>query len=256
MITSPSNPLVKELVRLRSRRHRDTEARFVVEGRRPLALAAAAGVTFEQQMICRELGGEPVVDAPTVEMSEVAFRKASYRQNPEGVLAIARHLDTSLTKVSLPETPLVLVAESIEKPGNVGAMLRTADAGGVDAVVLTGEGTDIHNPNVVRASQGALFTVAVGTAAVEELTAWLSENGIRLLAAVPDGGSAPWQVDLTGPVALAIGAEDEGLSPALLDAAAGRITIPMLGRVDSLNASTAAAVLVYEAVRQRDSEPD
>lgn len=253
MITSPANPLVKDVVRLRSRRHREAEKRFVVEGRRPLAIAAAAGVQFHQQIVCRALGGVPIVDAPTVEMGEEAFRKASYRQNPDGVLALASHLDTSLARLEPPTAPLLLVADSIEKPGNLGAMLRTADAAGVDALLLAGDGADIHNPNVVRASQGALFTVPVAAAPASDLVAWMADRGVRMAAAVPSGGVAPWDADLTGAVALAVGAEDEGLSDELVAAATLRLSLPMHGRVDSLNASAAAAVLLYEAVRQRTS---
>lgn len=251
MITSTSNPLVRDLVRLRNRRHRDAESRFVIEGRRPLTLAGEAGVELQQQVVCRELGGRPVEGVPVVEMAEAPFRKASIRQNPDGVLAIAAHLDTTLGHLRLGAMPLVLVVESIEKPGNLGAMLRTSDALGVDAVVVADPTTDLHNPNVVQASQGALFTVPVAVAPTAQVLDWLGETGIRLIATVPGSHRAPWHADLAPPAAVAIGAEDTGLSQEMISAADETVTIPMEGQVDSLNASAAAAIVLYEAVRRR-----
>lgn len=251
MITSTSNPLVKELVHLGRRRERDTSGRFIIEGRRPLALADRVGVEIVQQVVCPHLGGEPVGDHPTVEMAEGPFRKISVRQNPDGVLGVARHLPTSLSTVSLSPQPLLLVVEAIEKPGNLGAMLRTCDALGADALIVTDPVTDIHNPNVVRASQGTLFTVPVAIAPLDEVAAWLDEREVAMVSTVPLGGQPPWKVDLVRGVALAIGAEDRGLSAEALAASADSITVPMQGHIDSLNASVTAAVALYEAIRQR-----
>lgn len=255
MITSTSNPLVKELVRLRERRRRDSSGTFVIEGRREVALAVAAGVEIRQLIVSPPLAGEPPeVDAPVVEMAEEPFRKASVRQNPDGVLAVARHLDTSLGTRTLPPDPLVLLVEGIEKPGNLGAMLRTADAAGVDLVVVADPATDVHNPNVVRASQGALFTVPVAVADREQVLCWLEERAVRLIATTPDATDELWHTDLTGPIALAIGAEATGLSPGTLEAASQLVRVPMYGRVDSLNASVTAGIVLYEALRQRRSD--
>jgi len=252
VITSTSNPLVKELVRLRTRRHRDTTGRFVIEGQREVALAVAAGVDIRQVVVSTPLGGEaPAIDAPVIEMAEAPFRRASIRQNPDGVLAVASHLDLTLGSPTLGAAPLVLLVEAIEKPGNLGAMLRTADAAGVDLVVVADPATDIHNPNVVRASQGALFTVPVAVVDRGEALRWLDENAIPLVATTPDTPEELWDADLTGPVALAVGAEAIGLSPEVLDASAERVGVPMYGRVDSLNASVTAGIVLYEAVRQR-----
>lgn len=251
MITSPANPTVKELVRLRNRRERDDSGRFVIEGRRPLSLAVAAGVHLLHQVICPQLGGRPIPGVPVVEMAEVPFRKASIRQNPEGVLAVASHLDTSLSRLVLSPRPLVLVVESIEKPGNLGAMLRTCDAFGVEALVVSDPTTDVHNPNVVRASQGALFTVPVAVAPAREVRDWLHQQRVRLVATTPSARHSPWEVDLGDGVAVVVGAEDRGLTNEMMEAADAALRIPMTGRVDSLNASVAAAVSIYEVIRQR-----
>lgn len=251
MITSPANPSVKQLVRLRNRRDRDASGQFVIEGRRPLSLAAEAGVELLQQVICPALGGTPVPDVPILEMTEVPFRKASIRQNPDGVLAVASHLDTSLSRLVPSPRPLILVVESIEKPGNLGAMLRTCDAFGVEALVVADPATDVHNPNVVRASQGAMFTVPVAVASVREVREWIGGHGIRLVATTPDAPRSAWEVDLKDGAAVAVGAEDHGLTAQMVEAAEATVRIPMTGRVDSLNASVAAAVILYEAVRQR-----
>jgi RNA methyltransferase, TrmH family len=251
VITSTTNAQVKDLVRLRSRRHRDREGRFLIEGRREIALAMRGGVEIRRLVICPDLGGEAIAGPPLVEMTEAPFRKLSVRQNPDGFLAVADHLDVRLDRLHLPEGALVLWVESIEKPGNLGAMLRTAAAVGVDGVIVTDPTTDIHNPNVVRASQGALFTVAVAVASVAEALERLAREDIRLVALTPAASTSLWDTDLGGPVAVAIGAEATGLSPEVLKAADTEVVIPMSGQVDSLNASVAAAVVLYEAARQR-----
>lgn len=252
MITSASNPLVKDLVRLRSRRRRDREGLFVVEGRRALSMGLEGGLDLVRVVICPELGGESIHwKGPVVEMAEAPFRKASIRHNPDGLLAVARHLDTDLARLSPPPGCLLLVVEAIEKPGNLGAMLRTADAAGVDAVIVTDPTTDVHNPNVVRASQGALFTVPLAVASTDATLDWLEARHISLIATSPGADVTLWEADLTGSAALAIGAEAEGLTNSILAGAQSQVAIPMQGKVDSLNASVTAALLVYEAVRQR-----
>lgn len=251
MITSTSNPLVKDLARLRTRRERDRLGHFLIEGKRPLSSAVKAGTEVVRQVVCPQLGGHPLEGVPVVEMAEGPFRRVSLRQSPDGVLGVARHLDTSLDHLVLPSLPLVLVVEAIEKPGNLGAMLRTCDAVGVDAVVVADPTTDVHNPNVIQASQGALFTVAVAVAPSEQVRQWLWEGGLRLVVTSPEGHAPPWQIDLTGAVGVAIGAEDSGLSTETMTAAHEALTIPMRGQVDSLNASVAAGVILYEAMRQR-----
>lgn len=252
MITSTSNGLVKELVRLRTRRHRDAERRFLIDGRRPVEMALQGGVPVLRQIICREMGGEPVTSAiPVVEMAAAPFQKASIRQKPDGFMALAHHMDTALSSIQVGEDPLVLVVESVEKPGNLGAILRSADALGVEAVIVADPATDVHNPSVVRASQGSLFTLSLGVDTTAAAIAWLAKRSIPLVAATPEAATAVWQQPLAGPIAIAVGAESSGISQQLRAAAHALVSIPMVGHVDSLNASVAAALVLYEAVRQR-----
>ena len=212
----------------------------------------AGDVDILTQVVAPDLGGEPIVPGvETVEMAEAPFRKVSIRQRPDGILAVARHLDCDLYSITLSAEALVLVLESVEKPGNLGAILRTADGLGMEAVVVADPTTDVHNHNVVRASQGALFTVAVGVGTLSEVLAWTEASGLRLVAATPEAPTALWDSDLTGRVAVAVGGEARGLSRDLLAAAHVRVSIPGAGAVDSLNASVASALVMYEAVRQR-----
>lgn len=253
MITSPANPLVKDLVRLRTRRHRDATGRFVIEGERTARMAAAAGVHILTQVVAPDLGGVPIedVDADVIEMAETPFLKASIGRHPDGILLVAAHLPTSLGRIRPGPAALVLLVEGVEKPGNLGGMLRTADAVGADAVVVGDPATDIHNPNVVRASQGALFTVPVGVSTIEDALAWLADGAIDIVATTPHAEQSIWAADLGGAIAVAVGSEALGLSDTVLEAATRRATIPMRGSVDSLNASVAAAVVLYEAARRR-----
>ena len=262
-ITSTTNPQIKALVRLRSRRERDREGRFLIEGFRELTRALDAGVAIEALYTSPDLylgHNEPALVERAAEagagvtlVSEAAFRKASYRDRPEGLLAVARQFPTGLDRIDLSGAPLVLVAEGIEKPGNLGTMLRTADAAGASGVVVADPTTDPFNPNVVRASLGTLFTVPIAVADSPDAIAAFRGAGVAILAATPDGTVAHHAVDLTVAVAIAVGSEQYGLTEAWLDAADARIVIPMPGSVDSLNAAMAAGVLLFEAVRQRDN---
>ena len=186
-------------------------------------------------------------------MSRAAFEKVAYREGPDGFLALVPSVRAGLADLDLPDAPLVLVCEGLEKPGNLGAMLRTADAAGVDAVIAVDPVTDWGNPNVVRGSKGTVFSVAVASATLDETLEWLGENGIRLIATTPDTETLHTGADLTGGVAIAVGTEKFGLTDEALRAADVRVRIPMHGQVNSLNASAAAAIVVYEAVRQRST---
>lgn len=265
IITSPQNDRVKDLVRLRERRHRDRGGQFIIEGYREVRRAADAGVRMTTLFTCpslflgpnegsliEELEGGGV---EVVELAEEPFRKVSYRDRPEGLLVVAPQFDTDLASLTPGPAPLLLVAESIEKPGNLGTMLRTADAVGADAVIVADATTDPFNPNVVRASTGTLFTVPLAVATTDQAIAWLVEGGVAILATTPDTDIELWDADLRGPVAMVIGAEQYGLSGAWLDAADLRVRIPMAGMADSLNAAMAAGVVLYEAVRQRRLDP-
>jgi TrmH family RNA methyltransferase len=264
-ITSTANPRVKALARLRRRRHRDEAGVTLVEGLEELELALRAGVVPITVYCCPELveGDEwdEVSGLPTfaraelVRVNKPVFEKVSYRESPDGWLAVLPSVGTDLDELRLGPDPLLLVCAGVEKPGNLGAMLRTADAAGVAAVIAADPGTDWSNPNVVRASKGAVYTVPVAAAGEQRVLDWLAERRIPVLATTPDADADYTDLDLRGPLAVAVGAEDVGLSPAWLSGAHQRALIPMSGRVDSLNVSAAAAVLLYEAVRQRRGRP-
>lgn len=264
-ITSPSNPRIKALARLRRRRHRDERGETLLEGYEELSLALSAGVTPITVIHCPELSrpgecealrGQPLFDtAELVRVTPPVFEKLAYRASPDGWLAVLPSVRTALADLSPGADPLILICEGVEKPGNLGAMLRTADAAGVGAVIATDPGTDWANPNVVRASKGAVYAVPVVSASKPEALAWLAERRIPLLAATPDASAVYTELDLRGPLAIAVGAEKHGLSEDWLAAADHRALIPMRGLVDSLNVSTSAAILLYEAVRQRSLPP-
>lgn len=260
-VTSLQNPRIKRLVRLRDRRARDRSGTFLVEGYRELRRALDAGVSLTELYVCPELflgtnEGALIADAreagaEIVELAPAAFGKVSYRDRPEGLLGVALQPSTSLDRLDLSGDAFVLVVESIEKPGNLGTMLRTADAAGMRGILVADPTTDPFNPNVVRASVGALFTVPLAVASTEEAIPALRGAGLRLVATTPSARLLTWEADLTGPVAVVVGSEQYGLSPEWLDAADVAVRIPMAGTVDSLNAAVAAAVTVFEAVRQR-----
>lgn len=250
------------------RRARVERGVTLVEGHDELALAVAAGARVAELYLCPELWRAPdwplveavgVTGVAPVELSEAAFRKAAYREGPDGWLAVVADPAVPLASLALPPDPLVLVCEQVEKPGNLGAMLRTADAAGVAACVAVSPATDWGNPNVVRASKGTVFTVPVASAASDdEALAWARAHGLRLVAASPSGTvdytDADADADLAGPVAVVVGAEHEGLSERWLAEADVAVRIPMFGRVNSLNVATSAALLLYEARRQRSRQ--
>ena len=255
-ITSLDNPRVKDAVKLRERRVRTRASRFLVEGRRELELALEAGLAPDHVFVRAVKGTDPLVEkaeaagARRFEVSDDVWAKIAMRTGTDAVLGVFATPDLSADRLRLPAEPLVLAASGIEKPGNVGALLRSADAFGVDAFVAEG-GTDLFNPNVVRASLGCLFTVPVATVPAGQLVAWLRGKGLRVVAATPDGNRAPDRTDFSGAVAIVVGAEDDGLAAGAMGAADERVRIPMRGRADSLNVSVSAAVLLYEADRQR-----
>ncbi len=264
LVTSASNPRLKSVLALRRRRVREAEGRTVVEGYEELGLALDAGVVPETVLHCPELMLDPDhqsslvsrardLGASTLRLSRSAFEKVAYREGPDGFLAVVPVAGVALADLVLPPDPLVLVCEGIEKPGNLGAMLRTADAAGVAAVVAADPVTDWGNPNVVRSSKGTVFSVPVASAPLEDVLTWLRDKGIRLVATTPDTDDLHTAVGYAGAVAIAVGTEKEGLTDRALRAADDRVRIPMAGTVNSLNAATAAAVVVYEAVRQRSS---
>jgi len=259
-ITSPANPRIKQLVALRHRRARDEAGVTLVEGRAEIALAFAAGVRPRALYYSPALAspGEPdlaaragELGADVVRLSRPVFEKVSYRQGPDGWLAVVPAIEASLGHLHPGPRPLVVVCAGLEKPGNLGAILRTADAAGAAAVIAADPVTDWGNPNVVRASKGTVFSVPVASATSGEVLAWITARGLRIVAATPGATALVTDADLTGPVAIAVGAEQAGLPADWLERADVRVRIPMFGRADSLNVSASAAILTYEAVRQR-----
>jgi RNA methyltransferase, TrmH family len=253
-ITSLQNERVKHLVKLREdRRQRERDGLMLVEGWDEISLALAAGHTPRTLITCPDLAGRDlsVPAAEVVTVTAPVFKKISYRDNPDGWMAIFPTPQRSLPDLQLGPAPLVIVAESVEKPGNLGAILRTADAAAVDALLVCDPRVDLYGPNVVRASRGALFSVPAAEAASAEALDFLKSAGIRILAATPGATQLYTAEDLRGPLAIAVGTEDEGLTPFWLEHADAQVLIPMRGKVNSLNVSIATALIVYEAVRQR-----
>lgn len=262
VITSPQNPLVKELARLRRHPRRDPAGRMLLDGARAVMLALEAGLRPDPIMLCRERATQEELDAAAraegagatvIEASPSAFERAAYGGAPDALLAVAPRPRATLEFLRLPSRPLLLVLEGIEKPGNLGAILRTADASGADGVIVCGTACDPFGPNVVRASRGTLFTVPLAEAKSEDALAWLRARRIPVVAAVPDAPQSYAHADLTAPLALAVGAEHAGLSETWRDAAHSLVSLPMRGRADSLNVSVTCAVLLYEALRQRET---
>lgn len=256
---------MKEIAKLRQRSHRDAVNLLIIEGYREVKRALDNYISFSKLYFCPELyqgKNEPILvdrcarlNIPLFQCSAAVFQKISYRDRPEGLLALAPQIRTTLADIQLPENPLLLIGEHIEKPGNLGTMLRTADAAGVDALIVCDRCTDINNPNVVRASIGTLFTVPLAEAATQDTIPWLRQKGIQILSASPHATQSYTQVDMTQPLAIVVGAEQYGLSEAWMEQADHLVQIPMFGQADSLNVAAAATILLYEAVRQRHPAP-
>jgi TrmH family RNA methyltransferase len=253
-ITSLQNPLVKSVMKLKSSAsERRGTRRMLVEGRAEIQLAAAAGFAAQQLIVAPDLAREMPrgEEGPSVTVSAGIFAKLSYREHPDGWLGIFETPQSVLKDLRLGERPLVIVLEGVEKPGNLGAVLRTADAAAVDALVMADSRTDIYGPNVVRASRGTIFSVPVAQATSAESLEFLQKRGILIIAASPDADTEYTGQDLTEPLAIVLGTESDGLSQLWLEAADAKVKIPMRGRANSLNVSIAAALLTYEALRQR-----
>ncbi len=281
-IISLQNPRVKQLVRLRDRRARDEAGLFLVEGYREVRRALAAGVRPVELYVGPDwfLGeNEPAViaeaeqaGAQVCELSKAVFAKVSYRDRPDGLLAVAPQWRRTLADLDVgralgptqgmivgdkprPTDPLLLVVEAIEKPGNLGTLLRGADAAGVGAVIVCDPVTDIFNPNVVRSSTGVLFSMPVVVAESAEVRAWLRSGGIRAVATTPGAAALYTDTDLRGPLAVIMGSEQYGLSEFWLKESDQLVRIPMAGQADSLNVAMAAIITLFEAVRQRGLKP-
>jgi TrmH family RNA methyltransferase len=265
LLSSLQNPRIKEAIHLRDRHERNRSDQFLIEGYRELLRAVDAGWTIDRLFICPEffLGSNEnnliqriaLKGSQVLTCTEKVFQKLSYRDRPDGLLAIApqRHptLQDLSEKLKKKDPPFFIVAEAIEKPGNLGTILRSSDAVGLDALIVCDRCTDIYNPNVVRASVGTLFTVPTVESEGHETLKWLKDHQIAILAATPSATREFTEVDMSGPLAIAVGTEQLGLSEKWMENADIQVRIPMHGVADSLNVAMATTLLLYEALRQR-----
>jgi TrmH family RNA methyltransferase len=253
-ITSLQNPRIKHIVKLREdKRQRQRDQLMLVEGFDELTLALGSGLQPEALLTAPELASRSIdmANAETITVTRAVFEKISYRDNPDGWLGIFPIPTRRLEDIQLSSSPLVIVAESVEKPGNLGAILRTADAAHVDALLVCDPRVDLWNPNVIRASRGAVFTVPTVEVESADALTWLRSNKMRVLAATPSATQIYTDVNMKEPLAIAVGTEDMGLTDFWMQNADLQVRIPMLGMVNSLNVSIATALITYEAVRQR-----
>lgn len=261
-LASPANPRIKAAASLRDRRERESSGLTLVDGARELRRALDAGVEIVEAFICEPLlAGEDARFALDglrerqvliTTTSEAAFAKLAFGDRAEGLVAVIRAPSIALAALNPPPDPLIIVIEGVEKPGNVGAVLRSADGAGADAVIAASPRTDHANPNVIRASAGTIFAVPMAAAPTAVVIDWLREHRIRIVAASVDAAQLYTDADLTGPLALVVGSEAGGLTEAWNDPEIEAIRLPMYGVADSLNVSVSAAILLYEARRQRD----
>lgn len=263
-ISSTQNPLIKELVQLKEKsRTRKKTQTFLIEGYREIRLALKGGYTFKTVLIdlsilsktdLVQLQNLLVSEVEIIEISNEVYKKIALRDSTEGIIAIANSKELSLKTIQFKnKNPLILVAESLEKPGNIGALLRTADACGIDAVLIANPKTDLYNPNIIRSSVGCLFTTSVATGTSNEIIAFLEQHEIHMYGAALTASQEYQTINYKKPSAIIVGTESSGLSEIWLQKTTKNIIIPMKGSIDSLNVSVSAAILLFEAVRQRNS---
>ena len=259
LISSLHNPRIKNIVKLSKNKERKEQNIFTIEGARELMLALSGGYSIDSVFICPSLF--ETSDYPDVlhnipsnkqyEVTEAVFRKIAYREGSDGLIALAIPKEHSLDKLKLSANPFIIVLEAVEKPGNLGAILRTADAAAIDAVIICDPLTDLYNPNVIRSGVGCLFTVQTAICSSEEAVSWLQKNNIKSYAAELQASDWYHDTDFREPSAIIMGTEADGLTGYWLENANARIKIPMRGAIDSLNVSVSTAILTFEAMRQR-----
>lgn len=254
-INSVQNPFIKSLVQLQDKaKVRRETGTFLIEGKREIELALQGNYEIETILFVPEMTsieGMKNLDVQIIEISRDVYEKLAYRDSTEGLLAVAKTKTMKLADLNLSENPLILVAEAPEKPGNIGALLRTADAAGLDAVIIANPKSDLYNPNIVRSSVGCLFTNTIATGSTSEIIEFLNQRKISIYCATLQDSKPYHNQDFTTPTALVVGTEATGLTQEWRDAARQNIIIPMQGAIDSMNVSVAAAVLIFEAKRQR-----
>lgn len=257
-ISSVQNPFIKSLVQLQEKaKARKQAGTFLIEGKREIELAIKGNYEIESILFLPELVSEAELAAlsPRIQLIEITkevYQKLAYRDTTEGILAVAKTKPLRLQDLQLSQNPLILVAEAPEKPGNIGALLRTADAANLDAVIIANPKSDLYNPNIVRSSVGGLFTNQIATGSTEEIIRFLQQKKINFYCATLQNSTPYHTQNYTNPTALVVGTEATGLTDAWRAAATQNIIIPMQGEIDSMNVSVAAAILIFEAKRQRD----
>ncbi|WP_299527190.1 RNA methyltransferase [uncultured Lutibacter sp.] len=261
-ITSPQNSYIKELVQLKEKsRIRKNTQTFLIEGLREISLAIQGGYKIQTILVVISIINEEKLESllkkanppiDIIEISKEVYNKLALRESTEGILAIAKSKDLSLKNINFnSENPLILVAEAPEKPGNIGALLRSADAAGVDIILIANPKTDIYNPNIIRSSVGCVFTTNIATGTTSEIISFLKENNINMYGAALTASVEYQTIDYSLPSAIIVGTEATGLSDEWLQNTTQNIIIPMRGAIDSMNVSVSAAILIFEAVRQR-----
>lgn len=257
LITSSQNVKIKNIIALEKARERKRQNIFIIEGLKELSLAVEGGYKISSVFFCPEIVSAETVMAIVsrenllIPVQQSVFEKIAYRDSTGGIIALAEQKNHTLKDIQLSNNPLVLILESVEKPGNLGAILRTADAAKVDAVIICDPQTDFYNPNVVRSSVGCIFTTQVASANSLDTIEWLKTAHIQILATYLKASKPYYEVDFNPPSAIIMGTESTGLSDEWVKNSDLNIIIPMQGKIDSMNVSTAAAVIVFEATRQR-----
>lgn len=253
-ITSIQNPFIKSLQLLQEKsKVRKQNGSFLIEGNREIELAIEGNYTLETILICTDFyKNNKFLNLPnTILISKDVYQKLAYRDTTEGIMAVVKAKNLTVSEINLPTNPLILVLESIEKPGNIGAMLRTADAAKVDAVFIADAKTDIYNPNIIRSSVGCLFTNQIAVGSSDEIINFLNQNKIAIFGAALQNSEPYYEQDFQQASAIVVGTEATGLTQIWREAATQNIVIPMQGKIDSMNVSVAAAILIFEAKRQR-----
>jgi len=258
IINSPSNQIIKDLVKLHKSSERKMRGLFIIDGAREIEIAQKEGVEVLELFYCPKLIKNAVASffgierEKITEVSEGIFKKICYKESPDGYFAVAKEKFLKLEQIRLSKKPLFIILEAVEKPGNLGAILRTAYAVGVDAIIINDSQTDIYNPNVIRASEGFVFCIPIIVSSVAETAEWLKNNNILSLAAATTAKGYYTKENMNLPIAIILGSEAKGLSEKWLTMANKLVKIPMSKGIDSLNVSVSAAILLYEALRQRE----
>lgn len=257
LITSHQNPKIKHVLALEKARERNQQNVFVVEGLKELALALEGNYVVNTVFFCPQIISTEAVlkivsdESLLIPVQQNVFEKIAYRDSTGGIVALLQQRRHILENITLRKNALVLVLEAVEKPGNLGAVLRTADAANIDAVIICDPQTDFYNPNVIRSSVGCIFTTQIASSTSQETITWLKKNKMSIFASSLESSTPYYKIDFTAPCAIIMGTESTGLSDVWIRAADSTVIIPMRGKIDSMNVSNATAVLVFEACRQR-----